>query len=80
MTYQEREAIFSKEVLTINDLMVVLDISSYQTAAQLMRQIKRATGDRYPVQGRLHIADYLQYFNLDGGARYSKDLKGEARR
>lgn len=75
MTYSEREEIFSKEVLTIKDLMAVLDIANYQTAAQLMRQIKRATGDRYPVQGKLHVADYLEYFNIDGGDRYCTEKR-----
>lgn len=78
MTYSEREEIFAKEVLTIKDLMAVLDIANYQTAAQLMRQIKRTTGDRYPVQGKLHVQDYLEYFKIDGGDRYCAEKRASA--
>lgn len=70
MTYEQREAIFSKEVMTIRDVQELMG-QSYQQAAALIRQIKRKN-DRLGVQGMLHVQDYLDYFGLDGGKRYEK--------
>lgn len=69
MTYEARERIFSKEVLTISDIMVLYGLS-YQAAAGLVRQIRRKS-DRLGLEGKLHVQDYLDYFRLDGsGGRY----------
>lgn len=62
MTYAEREAIFSKEYLSIPDLEVLLGLN-YQMAAKRMRDIKRRH-DRLHTQGKIHVQDYLDYFEL----------------
>lgn len=62
MTYAEREAIFSKDYISINDLCILLGLT-YQMAAKRMRDIKRRT-DRLGVQGKIHVQDYLEYFEL----------------
>lgn len=75
MTYAEREKIFSKEYLSIPDLEVLLGLS-YQMAAKRMRDIKRRT-DRLGVQGKIHVQDYLEYFELPPD-RYLRPDEGEA--
>lgn len=71
MTYEVRERIFSKEVLTIPDIMLLFGLS-YQPAAQLIRNIRRKH-DRLGLEGKLHVQDYLDYFNLSGNdKRYMK--------
>lgn len=71
MTYEMRERIFSKEVLTIGDIMLLFGLS-YQPAAQLVRNIRRKH-DRLGIEGKLHVQDYLDYFNLSGNdKRYMK--------
>lgn len=77
ITPEIRAAIFAKEVLTIEDLQRLL-LLPYQSAAKLMRDIKRKC-DRYPVQGKLHIQDYLDYFKLDGSGRYAFASKQESK-
>lgn len=63
MTYTEREAIFSKEALDRNDIMVLFGVSPNE-ASKIMMTIKRKTGDRLGIKGRLHIQDYLDHFRL----------------
>ena len=75
MTYAKREEIFSKEYLSIEDLQELLGLK-YQGAAELMRDIKRSLelngqGVRLNIQGKLHVQDYLDYFNITRFERYS---------
>lgn len=70
MTYTEREAIFSKDYLTIGDMMVLLG-TTYQVAARLIRQIKFKT-DRLGLRGKIHIEDYFDYYNITDRQRYLK--------
>lgn len=71
MTYAMRESVFSKEVLSIGDIMLVCGMS-YQAAAQLIRNVRRKC-DRLGLEGKLHVQDYLDYFGLDGNSeRYAK--------
>ena len=74
MTYAEREAIFSKDYLTIADLGVLLGLT-YQMAAKRMRDIKRKN-DRLGIQGKIHVQDYLEYFALPSD-RYRRRCDGE---
>lgn len=73
MTYQRREEIFSKEFISIADLMELYDIS-YNKAAEMIKEIKRNT-DRLNINGKVHILDYLDYFRVSGDSmsRYAKD-------
>ena len=72
MSLQEREAIFSKEVLTIKDLQLLFDMT-YQVSARLMREMKRKF-DRLGMEGKIHTEDYFEYFNITDKQRY---VKGE---
>ena len=69
MTYAEREKIFSKEYLTIEDISTLLGMG-YQDAAKTIRNIKRRT-DRLGIRGKIHIQDYLDYYQISVD-RYSK--------
>ena len=72
MSYAEREAIFSKEYLTIKDFEVLFGLS-YQMASRKMREIKFKF-DRLKLEGKLHIEDYFEYYNITDKQRY---VKGE---
>ena len=72
MTYAEREEIFSKEYLTISDIQALLGLK-YQDAAKTVRNIKRRT-DRLGIRGKIHVQDYLDYFQLSSD-RYTKPLE-----
>ncbi len=71
MSYIEREKIFSKDYLTIQDLQQLLGLS-YQMASKLMRQIKFKF-DRLGIQGKLHTEDYFEYYNITDKQRYIKE-------
>lgn len=75
MTYTRREEIFSKDIITIDELAELLN-TSYQEAAKIMRNIKRRF-DRYPHQGKLHVEDYKEFFGIShDNPRYFKKNEG----
>lgn len=76
MTYEEREAIFSKEALNNEDIQKLFGVCRTE-ATNIMMRIKRKTGDRLGVKGRLHIEDYLKYFGIEAN-RYAKRRSDEA--
>lgn len=63
MTYEEREAIFAKEAITLQDFCQLYSLSK-GAASVKMNDIKRQVGDRLGIQGRLHVEDYLAWVNL----------------
>lgn len=75
MTIEQRNNIFAKECLTIADIELLLSLS-YDAAARLVRDIKR-NSDRLHLRGRVHVQDYLEYFNLS--TRHYSEEKEEAR-
>lgn len=60
MTYEEREAIFAKEAITLQDFCQLYSLSK-GAASVKMNDIKRQVGDRLGIQGRLHVEDYLAW-------------------
>ncbi len=74
MTYERREEILSKDSLTIEELGELLGGMNYQTAAKVMRNIKRKS-DRLGILGRIHTEDYLDAFGIERSPRYSKTLE-----
>ena len=81
MDYARREEIFSKDVMTINELAAVMSCS-YSAAAQLMNEIKfkkRMDGTlRFDMQGKLHVQDYLEFFNLGpNNQRFMRPQEGQ---
>lgn len=82
MTYTRREEIFSKDYISIEDVQDLLGLG-YQDAAKMIRQIKRALetnpkykgqGVRLNIQGKLHVQDYLDYFNIPTAERYKPTI------
>ena len=78
MTWAKREEIFSKDYISIADMQELLGMG-YDDAAKMIRDIKRALkispkfngqGVRLDIQGRLHVQDYLDYFNISSAERY----------
>lgn len=76
MTYEEREAIFSKEALSVADVQALFGVCKSE-ATNIMMRIKRKTGDRLGIKGRLHIEDYLKHFGIEAN-RYAKRRSDEA--
>ena len=62
MTFERRNEIFSKEALSITDVAELLGVS-YDTAQKLIQTIRRHN-DRLNIQGKVHVQDYIEYFNL----------------
>lgn len=76
MTYEEREAIFSKEALSVADVQALFGVCKSE-ATNIMNTIRRQTGDRLKVQGKIHIEDYLKHFGIEA-ERYAKKRSDEA--
>lgn len=73
MTWEEREAIFSKEAISNEDMQKLLGVSP-GTASQKMTEMKRRVGDRLHIQGKIHVQDYLDACNLVDSYRYTQKL------
>ena len=74
MTYQTRAEIFSKEALSIEDMMLLTG-KGYSMAAKIMRGLKRRS-DRLHVDGLIHVLDYFVAMGIDPqdpGVRYAKE-------
>lgn len=72
MTYEQREAIFAKEVITLTEMEMLLDCSK-STACQAIQAMKRRVGDRLGIQGKIHIQDYFLAMRIDPDQdRYKK--------
>ncbi len=75
MTVAERQDIFAKEVLTINDFMKLYEIE-YNTASKLLCDMKRklTIGQgkelRLEMSGKIHVLDYLDYIGATS-SRYN---------
>lgn len=79
MTYEQREQIFSKEVLTTQELSVLFDCD-IATASTLMNNIKRGLPQlRLNIRGKIHTQDYLDYFSLDANNKryFHKERENE---
>lgn len=68
MSITERAEIFSKEYLTIEDMQKLLGLD-YDTAAKVIREIRRKN-DRLGIQGKIHVQDYFDYYNIPMSDRY----------
>lgn len=73
MTYNEREQIFSKEVLNITDFEKMTGMSR-PACAKLIRQI-RFKHDRLGIEGYVHIEDYFKYFDITDKQRYVRGIE-----
>ena len=83
MDYETREKIFSKDVMDVQDIMSLLDMS-YNNAAEFIRMVKRTMIHKFlrppreTRRGKLHVQDYLDYFNIPkNSVRYNKLINQE---
>lgn len=74
MTYEEREAIFSKEALSVADVQALFGVCKSE-ATNIMNAIRRQTGDRLKVQGKIHIEDYLKHFGIKANRYIQKQAQ-----
>ena len=78
MTYTEREAIFAKEVLEIEDIMALYGMCKSQ-ASEFMRGLKEKVSVKNGALrdyrgGKLHVQDYLDGLKIPyNSPRYSFD-------
>lgn len=80
MTYERREEIFSKEAISLDDMMELLGVCK-TTACIKIKDIKRKVGDRLGITGKLHVQDYIDWLELEKDAhldRYRKPTEHEA--
>lgn len=70
MTYQRREEIFSREALGCSEIMELLGVGK-STAYNIIAEIKRSN-DRLGIEGKVHVQDYLDYYNLPVTRRYER--------
>lgn len=71
MTYEEREQIFSKEVITIQEFAKLFSCSLSEASVK-MNDIKRRVGDRCGIKGKIHVQDYIDCYKLNDLERYKK--------
>lgn len=77
MTFAEREQIFAKDILSLQDIQKLLGFT-YPQASAFVNTVKRAFAFndkplRIDMKGRLHTQDYLDYFNIKGdNLRYAQ--------
>ena len=71
MTYVRREEIFSKDYITTQELQELLGFKNRSQASAKMNEIKRVVGDRLKIQGKIHVEDYIEFFNIKTD-RYAK--------
>lgn len=65
MNWEEREKIFSKDVITLEEFMKLLDLDK-SSASILMNDIKKSLKRPRIIQrGKLHVQDYLDFYHLD---------------
>lgn len=70
MTYEDRERIFSKEIITYLELAELLQVDP-STASTILNSIKKKS-DRLHIRGKIHVQDYLDYFGIKSLERYKK--------
>lgn len=73
MTYARREEILSKDCITTQELQELLGFTSLSQASEIITQIRLTVGDRLRVKGRIHVEDYLKFFEIKTD-RYIKPL------
>lgn len=69
MNYEKREEIFSKDALSNNDFMELFGVCKSE-ASKIMTEMKRVVGDRLGVQGKIHVEDYFEFFQIRDRTRY----------
>lgn len=65
MTFEEREQILAKDILSVADVAKLLGVTP-KTASEAMCNIKQAISHpRVSERGKLHTQDYLDFYRLE---------------
>lgn len=67
MTYAEREAIMSKDIITTAELARLLGTNESQasrTLQQIKAALKKKGSLRVDARGKLHTQDYCDHYNI----------------
>lgn len=75
MTYERREEILSKDLISIPEFGELMNLS-YQMAARVIRNIKR-TSKRPQIRGKLLTEDYFDYYGITDKQRYLQEQLSE---
>ena len=68
MTYAEREAIMSKDIITTAELARLLGTNESQasrTLQQIKAALKKKGSLRVDARGKLHTQDYCDHYNIE---------------
>lgn len=76
MTYDDRERMFAKDVLSIKDIQDLLQIG-YNDACEYMRKIRFAVGDNLGIRGKISVDSYLTYCGVRNIGRYYRKQETE---
>lgn len=63
MTFEEREQILAKDILSVKDVAELMGVST-KKASDVMCKIKHCKTPRVNERGKLHTQDYLDYYKL----------------
>lgn len=63
MTYEQRERIFSKEYIYIDEFMELTGVT--KGAASVMMSNIRRKYNRLGIKGKIHVQDYFDYYDLN---------------
>lgn len=63
MTYEQRERIFSKEYISIDEFMELTGVT--KGAASVMMSNIRRKYNRLGIKGKIHVQDYFDYYDLN---------------
>lgn len=72
MTYERREEIFSKDVITLDEMAELLAVSK-SAACVKIKEMKFKVGDRLGLSGRIHVQDYLDFCKITSVERYNTE-------
>ncbi len=64
MTYDQREQILSKDVLSVSDVAILMGVTN-KKASEIMCNIKMSISPRITARGKLHTQDYLDFYKLE---------------
>lgn len=63
MTYEQRERIFSKEYISIDEFVELTGVAK-SVASVMMSNIRRKY-NRLGIKGKIHVQDYFDYYDLN---------------
>lgn len=76
MTYEEREAIFAKDVMSVSEYAMLRNVDKCTASTEMTAIRESLKHPRCSKRGYLDVQDYIDHFRLDmrrcGGSREEK--------